>query len=127
MRRTYIAHSIAGIILCLPLVTFAWRPGEDIIPCGFVAANPCGFSDFITLIGNIIDVLLYAASFLAAISFAYAGFLYVTSGGSSSKISEATGIFKNVAVGYFVALSAWLIIKTIESALLGSRTPSFLK
>lgn len=126
MRRTYSAHFIAGIILCLPLVTFAWRPGEDIIPCGFTAADPCGFSDFVTLIGNVIDVLLYAATFLAAISFAYAGFLYVTSGGSPGKISQATGIFKNVAVGYLVALSAWLLVKTIESALLGPSAPSFL-
>lgn len=122
----HIAYIIVGACAWFPSVIFAWKPGEDIIPCGFVAADPCGFSDFILLIGNVIDVLLYVATFLAAFSFAYAGFLYVTSGGSPGKISQATGIFKNVAVGYLVALSAWLIVKTIESALLGQNAPSFL-
>lgn len=123
------------VFLFVPSYTHAWRLGEDIVPCGFDGskAGPgavlngvvdqseqCQFVDFIAFLGNVIDVLLWSATILAAISFAYAGFLYATNGGNPGKISSANRIFGKVATGYIVALSAWLIIKMIEVALLGS-------
>ncbi len=122
-----------------PFFAHAWRPGDDIAPCGFDGSKggavdgvvgqseQCEFADFIKFLGNIIDVLLWVSTLLAAVSFAYAGFLYATSGGNPGKIASAHRIFGKVATGFIVALSAWLIVKMIETALLGSGAASFLK
>ena len=48
--------------------------------------------------------------------FAYAGILFLTSGGSSSAKEKATSIFKKVLFGLIIALAAWLIVTTILGA-----------
>lgn len=81
-------------------------------------ANPCDFNKLIELVNNIIDfMLIYFATPLAAIVLVYAGFLYLTSGGSSEKTSKAKHMLGNMIMGYIIALAAWLIIKTILTTL----------
>ena len=55
---------------------------------------------------------------LAAIAFAYAGYLFLTAAGNSSQISTSKGIFVKVLIGFLFVLTAWLIVRTITSALL---------
>lgn len=102
---------VGGIIFSLPLESFA----EGIISCD---GSNCGFSDVLATIQNIINYLIIIGSVFAAISFIYAGFLYLFSMGNSGKISQATEIFKKVAIGYIIMLSAWLIVYSIEKAIL---------
>lgn len=74
----------------------------------------CTFDDFMTLINNVINFVLFVlATPLVAIIVAYAGWLYLSSGGSSENVSKAKKILKNAIIGYIIALAAWLIIKTI--------------
>ena len=89
-------------------------PG-GLVPCG-TKANPkaCDFNDIMKLINTIINFVLFVIAVpLAAIMFAYAGFMLVTSGGSSEKMSQAKSIFGNVAIGLIIAAAAWLIVHTI--------------
>jgi len=65
-----------------------------------------------------INYLLVLAVPLAAVSFAWAGFLYITAAGDSGKVEEAKGIFKKVAIGFIIALAGYLIVKTITFSLL---------
>lgn len=110
------------ILLSLPLVVSA-----QLVPCGG-AGDPCEFSDLITLINNIINFLLfYLLMPLAAIMFAAAGFMIVTAGGDSGKISQAKEIFGSVLKGILIAFTAWLIVKTILLAVGFDPSYSYLK
>ena len=67
-----------------------------------------------SLINDVIRFILFKMVVpIAAIMFAYAGFLMVTSGGSTEQWSKAKKIFTNVAFGFIIAVAAWLIIRTI--------------
>lgn len=82
-----------------------------------VMAEPCNFNYLMKLINNVIDFLLFTiAAPLVALILCYVGFIMLTSGGSSEKVTKAKHIMKNVVFGYIIALAAWLIIKTILSA-----------
>jgi hypothetical protein len=58
-------------------------------------------------------ILIDLAVPIAAIMFAYAGFLMLTSGGETSKRAKAKSIFVNVAIGLALVAAAWLIVHTI--------------
>lgn len=74
----------------------------------------CGFNDFMTLINKVVHFILFAMAVpIAAIMFAYAGFLLVTSAGSTEQRGKAKRIFTNVAIGLILAVAAWLIIELI--------------
>ncbi|MES2930897.1 MAG: pilin [Patescibacteria group bacterium] len=78
----------------------------------------CGFNELMGLANKVISFLLFTiATPLVALIVCYAGFLLLTSGGSSEKLTKAKHIFKNVLIGYIVALAAWLIIHTIVKTL----------
>ena len=89
-----------------------------LVPCGVNEIGPysraCTFNDFFILINNVINFLLRdIAAPLAAVTFAVAGWMYLTAGGDSGQIKKAHELFKNVAIGFIIALSAWLIVKAI--------------
>lgn len=93
---------------------------KGLVPCGTQEnKTPCGFSHFIKLINNVISFILFGLALpIAAIMFAYAGFLLVTAGEESAHArTEAKTIFKNAVIGIVLAAGAWLIVKTLLSIL----------
>lgn len=82
--------------------------------------NWCDWSDFVQLINNLISWLIGLATVVATLLFMYAGFLYLTSGGSESQTDQATAIFSNVAVGFGIILVAWMLVTSIVSLLTGA-------
>ena len=80
--------------------------------------NPCDFNQLINMVNRFINYLLvYIATPIAAIVFAYAGFLLMFSSSNEHNKTHAKAIIKNVVIGYVIALAAWLIIKTLLVAL----------
>jgi len=70
------------------------------------------------LINNVIHfVLFYMAVPIAAIMFFYAGFMMVTSAGSSESKTKAKNIFSSAVYGLVIVAAAWLIVRTILSIL----------
>ena len=97
-------------VFMMPLLSLA----ENLIPC----TDNCKYEDLMTLINNVINfILLKLAIPIAAICFAYAGFLYIFSAGDTSKRSKATSIFTSVALGLIFVAAAWLIISLILNIL----------
>ena len=87
---------------------------SGLIPCGNATQSACTFDDLVKLAQNVINFLIFKiAAPIAAVMFAYAGFLWVTNGGNESKISQAREIFWAVFIGFVVALAAWLTINMI--------------
>ncbi len=90
--------------------------GSTLVPA--CPAGGCGFDELMKLINKVINFLLFTIAMpLAAIIFAYAGFLLITAGGDPAKVTQAKAIIKNLLIGFVIALAAWLIINTILSTL----------
>ena len=87
----------------------------NLIVCG---GPDCTFAHLITLVKNIINALVIISTFLATAAFAYAGFLFLTSGGSEAKKDQAKKVFTKVLIGYLWILAAWVIVYTIDKVLL---------
>jgi len=83
-----------------------------IVPCTGINCNLCSIGQ---LMKNIINFLLGISILLAVAMFAYAGFMYATRGTSETRVTKAHAVFKNVFLGFLVAISAWLIVQTIIS------------
>ncbi len=104
---------VAGLVwISIPLLAVA----QGIVPCGG-SADPlgCDLCSLGQLMQNIINFLLLLTIPLAAALFAYAGFLYIRHGTNPTKIETAHKIFRNVLVGFLIAISAWLVVQTIMS------------
>lgn len=86
-----------------------------LVPCNGI---DCDFNSFIELLNKVIEWIFYTAVVVATIMFAYAGWLYMSSGGNPQKISTAHNIFKKTAIGLIIIALAWLIVNTIVSSLL---------
>ena len=101
-----------------------FQDGGIVPKCGEGGQEPCGACELVELGHNVLTFIIFFAAFVAAFLFAWAGFLYVTSGPNPDQISKAHKIFFNVLVGFVIALAAWLIINTILLALVDDRHKS---
>ncbi len=110
------------IVLGISLTPLAMTAQEKskIIPCGLesesgiVVSDECTFTHLIQLVQQVIDFLIYfIASPLAALMFAYAGWLYLSAAGNESQVSQAHNIFFNVLWGFVAILAAWLLVSFI--------------
>ena len=82
------------------------------------APEECDFWQFIDLLQRIMNFLLFVLAVpLAAISFAWAGWLYLSAAGNESKIKQAHQIFGDVLLGLCLALAAWLIVHAVVTGL----------
>ena len=63
----------------------------QLVPCNGVN---CDFNALMKLVNRVISFILYVSIPLAAISFSYAGYLYLSAAGDTGKIESAHEIFK---------------------------------
>ncbi|QQR50047.1 hypothetical protein IPF86_03100 [Candidatus Nomurabacteria bacterium] len=92
---------------------------KGLVPCG--GYNPdgseqamCTFTDIMILINTVINFLIFTLALpIAAIVFAWAGFIFITEGSNQSKRTQAKNMMINVVIGLVLALASWLIVKTI--------------
>lgn len=105
------------LVFTFPFFVFGQNAGlpRQIVPCTGVNCTVC---DLATLAQNIINTGIFVFVFFSAMMFAYAGFLYLTNEAIGGQ-NEARSIFKNVAIGLIVLLSAWLLVDTLMKAVLG--------
>jgi hypothetical protein len=123
-------HKLISIVRTIILVSIITSPfvamAAGIIPPQIVPADckdslTCGWPQVIELMNNVVSFLLFGlAAPLAVLSFAYAGFLYITAAGDTGKISKAHDIFRKVLLGMIFAFGAWVLVKAILTGLLGS-------
>lgn len=80
-------------------------------------AGGCGWNELLQLANNLITFFFRFGAIVASLLIAYAGWLYITSGGDSSKVSQAKGMFIKILIGFIVMLSAYLVVKLILQVL----------
>ncbi len=100
-------------------------PG-DLIVCGGVPGDkigdrvlqPCDYGYLIFLVNELINTMILLSTILAAVVFAYIGFILLTSGGDPGAMTKAKEMFGKVLKGYLWILFAWIIVYTITNTLL---------
>ena len=94
---------------------------SGLVPCTGVDATgtpTCHFSDLLVLVSRVINFVVYALILpIAAIIFAYTGFLFLTSGGSPETKTKAKDILLKAVIGLIIILAAWLIVAVILGTL----------
>ncbi len=113
--ETYNTKLIFTVILLFSIFLFSTPVfAAGLVPCG-TTANPkmCTVCDFFVLIQNIIKFLLYIFASLATLMIIYIAFLFMFSGGSPAKITDAKGKLWLVIIGIFWVLGSWLVLNTI--------------
>ena len=91
--------------------------GSGLIPCNGLDCQACHLAQ---LSQNIINFLIGLSIPLAAVMFAYAGFLFFTSS-AVNKLGRARDIFKSVLIGFAIVLGAWLAVQTILHTVLSDQ------
>lgn len=98
--------------------------------CGYQLSDGgriCGFADVIVLIQRVIEYIFILVVPITAIVFVYAGYLYLTSGGSAQKREAAKNAMIKVLIGIVVVMSAWLLVTLVVRTLGASEeTTQFL-
>ena len=85
---------------------------------------PASWGLLITVINNVISLLItLAVVFVAPLTIAYAGFLYVVNPVDPGGIAKAKGILKNTVVGIVIALAGWMIVDAIMAVLYNKGAP----
>jgi len=103
---------LIGLSLILPVIVSA----NEVIRI----ENPLETEDFEVIIGKIIDFIFKIAIPIVPLMMIYAGFLFVTAGGSTQKIEQAKNIIIWTIVGLAIVLLARGFLAIIEQ-LLGVR------
>lgn len=102
----------------LPYFAFAQQGGgglpDKIVPCNGI---DCKCEHLVQLAQNLINGGIFLSIFLAALLFAYAGWLYMSNEAIGQK-DKAKKLFGNVAIGLIVIMVAWLVVDTLMSSLL---------
>lgn len=86
---------------------------SGLITCDGVTV-PCTFEKLLLMVNKVLRFLIFVIGVpIVTLSFAYAGFVMVTSGGNPSKKDEAKSMIGNAVVGLIVLLGAWLVVRTV--------------
>jgi hypothetical protein len=98
------------MVLFAPVVSFS----AGLVPC----KDNCGWNELMTLVNTVVNYILFFLVIpIAAIMFAAAGIMLLTSGGDPSKKTKAKDLFLGVVLGLVIAAAAWLIVHTVSSIL----------
>lgn len=88
------------------------------------AGGQAGFSeggaDLIQITGGIIAVLLSFVGVILIIVMIYAGFLWMTAGGSADQVKKARAMILNAIIGLVITMSSYAISAYVLDQLAGS-------
>lgn len=98
------------VLTLFPTIAFA----EGILPpCAYENGPACHYEDLVKFANIAIDFIIKLALVVTPISFAYAGFIILTSGGDEGKLKKGKEILVKVGIGFAVILASFLFISFI--------------
>jgi len=118
MRLLYI-NTVFTLLLAWPLLSLAQSGGAP--GAGAQLQNPLRMNDLVSVIVAIADILLILAVPIIIIFIVYAGFLYVTAQGNTTKIQDAHRALLYALIGGAIILGA-KVISAIIANTVGSIT-----
>lgn len=79
--------------------------------------SPLKFNSLVEFFNAVLDVIIIIAVPVIVFFIIWAGFMYVTAGGDTSKIQKATTAFTWVVVGGLLILGAKVLVEIIEGTI----------
>jgi len=107
----------SGVAVCLNIPTFVYAQA-GLVPCGRAGQGDCQTCHVVQLVSGVNAWLVGILSIVATIMFVIAGFRLVTSNGNPSVLQDAKSMIINVAIGFVIVLSAWLLLDLFMKSLL---------
>ncbi|XKT75099.1 MAG: pilin [Patescibacteria group bacterium UBA2103] len=86
---------------------------EQLVPACRDSICGCDFADFLQLIQNTMNFLVYFATLVLVFLLVYVGYLYVISPTNPSARNRAKGIAIKAIIGFVIVLGGFLIVDTI--------------
>lgn len=90
------------------------NPAGGLVPCGKGTAGPedCTLNSLLILVNRVLSFAFWLASIVAAGAIIYAGGKMIYYGATNpGQAKSAKNIIQNVIIGYFIIISAWLVVK----------------
>jgi hypothetical protein len=116
MRSWSAALLFVAIVTLLLVPIMGPSPAEaQIVTC----IDDCNFCRLIDLGDSVVDYIVFISLSIAMIGIVWAGFLLLTSAGSTAKRSRAKHALKSIAIGILAIFGGWLLIDTIMKGLTG--------
>ncbi|MCR4280497.1 MAG: pilin [Candidatus Komeilibacteria bacterium] len=114
-------------LLPLTLIFLPWRvAASGLLPACAKEGN-CGLDDGFQVLVTIAEWGLGLLGAVVLLFFIYGGFVWLTSGGSSEKITKGKSILLNTLFGMLIVLGSWLIVNTILSSVASNQYNSLDK
>lgn len=88
-----------------------------LLDCTNKVGTSCGWSDLIALVNAMISYAVQLIGIAFVIALLYAGFLYLTSWGDTSKTKKAREMMVKIAWGALYTLCGWVIVYFILTKL----------
>ena len=107
------------VLIAMPLWLGAETDGNSgLVPCGFGNVGPedCTFNHLLILAQNVMNFLIFTIALpVAVVLIIFAGGKMVWYSTTPGKHQESLNMIKNVAIGLFIMLAAYVIIQQVLS------------
>jgi len=113
------------VIAVFPLfseATMNYTPMEQI-----PGSTTTSSTDWCTYLSYIYKFGLWAVGIAALLMISIGGFMYISSAGNNASMEKAKGVITDAVAGLVVALSAWILLNTINPNLVKCSLPTTLK
>ena len=109
------SYALAATALLAPTLVFAQAAGTNPFTQAQRYTNDVGSAaglqsrELPEIVGQIINIVLGFMGIVLLAYFLYAGFLWMTAGGDSKKVEEATKMIRNAIIGLVIIVASFAI------------------
>lgn len=116
------AFILVGTLPLISQAQTAFDPGTIVPQCGYFSSDnstfhECTLCDFMQLVRNVLNFILFLTMVSSGALFAWAGWLFATSGDNPGNLAKGKGIFKSVIIGLVLVIGAYTIVNTLMKML----------
>ncbi len=117
LGQTFVILFLAVVLVSPVLASAQIYRLEPLVVCGYkdmpAQDQQCKFPHLILFVKNLIKDLVLIAFPLTAVTFAWAGFLILTSGGDKGKLEKGRGMLIKVGIGFAWIVGAYILVTFI--------------
>ena len=121
-QRQSKVKSIALATLCAAVITAGglatigtpvYADASDEVQAGFEAAGGTGSESLTSIVGTVINTMLFIVGILSVIMIIYAGIRYVTAHGDSKQVGDAKNTLIYAIVGLIISIVAYALVNWV--------------
>ena len=102
--------TIGGLVtVCTPV----YADASDEVQAGFEAAGGTGSESLTSIVGTVINTMLFIVGILSVIMIIYAGIRFITAGGNAQQVSTAKNILIYSVVGLVISIIAYAVVNWV--------------